>query len=296
MPSDLWIVFALLSAFFHAARLSVTKYLSFDYSAQALTLYVNLASLVVTVPLIVWNHQFPVQDPRSLTAVLVGGLVSGLGAWSLNHAIKHSEVSIVGPVMTLTPAFVVLIEWVITRDLPGGVGLLGLGLLIAGSYMLSLGHRAEGWYAPLQRLITNPGSRFTLVAAACFALATTLGRVAIQLSDPLSFAVMVAMINPVILFTLFSLQDRRFYRQFSAAQILPHWRGLLLLGLLFALMRLFDQIALSMTLASYVMGVKRTAGIFSVLLGHFLFREHHVPSKLAGSLLMLAGVLAVMQE
>ena len=87
MPSDLWIVFALLSAFFHAARLSVTKYLSFDYSAQALTLYVNLASLVVTVPLIVWNHQFPVQDPRYLTAVLVGGLVSGLGAWSLNHAI-----------------------------------------------------------------------------------------------------------------------------------------------------------------------------------------------------------------
>jgi drug/metabolite transporter (DMT)-like permease len=296
MPSDLWIVFALLSAFFHAARLSVTKHLSLDYSAQALTLYVNLASLVVTVPLIVWNHHFPVQDPRYLTAVLVGGLVSGLGAWSLNHAIKHSEVSIVGPVMTLTPAFVVLIEWVITRDLPGGLGLLGLALLIAGSYVLSLGDRGEGWYPPLHRLITNPGSRFTLVAAACFGLATTLGRVAIQQSDPLSFAVMVAMINPVILFTLFSLQDRHFYRQFSAARILPHWRGLLLLGLLFALMRLFDQIALSMTLASYVMGVKRTAGIFSVVLGHFLLREHHLPSKLAGSLIMLVGVLAVMQD
>jgi drug/metabolite transporter (DMT)-like permease len=44
------------------------------------------------------------------------------------------------------------------------------------------------------------------------------------------------------------------------------------------------------------MGVKRTAGVFAVLLGHFLFRERHVPSKLLGSLIMLAGVLAVMQD
>jgi drug/metabolite transporter (DMT)-like permease len=296
MPSDLWIVFSLLSAFFHAARLSVTKRLSFDFSAQVLTLYVNLASLVVTIPLIVWNHHFPVQDPRYLIAVVVGGIVSGLGAWSLNHAIKNSEVSIVGPIMTLTPAFVVLIEWIITRDLPGAKGLFGLTLLMVGSYVLSLGGRLDGWYAPVQRLFTNPGSRFTLVAAACFALATTLGRVAIQQSDPLSFAVMVAMINPVILFAMFSLQNHRFYRELGGAQMLPRWRGLLLLGVLFALMRLFDQIALSMTLASYVMGVKRTAGVFAVLLGHLLFRERHLPSKLLGSLIMLAGVLAVMQD
>jgi drug/metabolite transporter (DMT)-like permease len=67
-------------------------------------------------------------------------------------------------------------------------------------------------------------------------------------------------------------------------------RPLLLLGVLFALMRIADQIALSLTLASYAMSVKRTAGIFSVLLGRYLYREHHIPQRLAGSGVMLVGL------
>jgi drug/metabolite transporter (DMT)-like permease len=291
-----WILFSLLSAFFHASRLAVTKRLSFSFSAQALTLYVNLASLVVTLPLVVWNHDFPLGNPRYLTMVLVGGLISGLGGWSLNYAIKRGEISLVGPVITLTPGFVILIEWITTGDLPGGMGLLGIALLVAGSYVLSIDREMGHWYTPLARLFQEPGSLFTLIAAACFAVATTFGRVAIQLSDPLSFAVMVAMVNPVVLFTMFSLQDRRFYRQVFNANLRREAKPLLALGLLFALMRVADQIALSMTLASYAMSVKRTAGMFSVVLGKVFFHEHHIPEKLLGSAVMLVGLFALIQH
>jgi hypothetical protein len=61
--ASFWIAFSLLSAFFHASRLAVTKHLSFSFSTRALTLYVNLASLVVTLPLIVWHHDFPLHEP-----------------------------------------------------------------------------------------------------------------------------------------------------------------------------------------------------------------------------------------
>lgn len=290
-----WIFFSLLSAFFHASRLAVTKRLSFTFSAQALTLYVNLASLVVTFPLIFWNHQFPIAEPGYTGAVLIGGLISGLGGWSLNHAIKTSEMSLVGPVITLTPGFVIAIEWLVTGDLPGGTGLLGIALLVVGSYVLSLDRAAIHWYAPLVRLFRVPGSLFTLIAAACFAAATTFGRVAIQLSDPLSFAVMVAMVNPIVLFTMFSLQNRRFHREVLNDSLRREVRPLLALGVLFALMRIADQIALSMTLASYAMSVKRTAGMFSVLLGRLLFHERHIAKKLAGSLIMLLGLFVLTQ-
>jgi hypothetical protein len=56
-------------------------------------------------------------------------------------------------------------------------------------------------------------------------------------------------------------------------------RPLLLLGVLFALMRIADQIALSLTLASYAMAVKRTAGLFSVLLGHWYYGEGHLAAR-----------------
>jgi drug/metabolite transporter (DMT)-like permease len=72
-----WIVFSLLSAFFHASRLAVTKHLSFSFSARALTLYVNLASLAVTAPLILWHHDFPFHEPVYTLVVLLGGSSPG---------------------------------------------------------------------------------------------------------------------------------------------------------------------------------------------------------------------------
>jgi drug/metabolite transporter (DMT)-like permease len=291
-----WIVFSLLSAFFHASRLAVTKHLSFSFSARALTMYVNLASLVVTLPLIIWHHDFPFHEPVYLGVVLLGGLVSGVGGWALNAAIHRSDVSLVGPVMTLTPGFVVVIEWIIIGDLPGGLGPLGLALLVTGGYVLSVEREQTSLLAPLIRLLSDPGSVLTLTAAFCFAAASTLGRVGIQMSDPLSFAVMVAMINPIVLFTLFSIQDHRFYREAFPTHLRREIRPLLLLGLLFALMRIADQIALSLTLASYAMAVKRTAGLFSVLLGHWYYGEGHVAARLVGSAVMLIGLVVLTQS
>ncbi|MBK5941007.1 DMT family transporter [Halochromatium roseum] len=293
--AHLWILFSLLSAFFHASRLAVTKHLSLTLSVRALTLYVNLASLLVTLPLIVWHHDFPFEDRVYLQVVLLGGLLSGLGGWALNVAIHRSEVSLVGPILTLTPAFVIIIEWLLTGALPGALGFLGIGLLVIGSYILALSHEQEDWHRPLLRLVTNPGSAFTLTAAACFATASTLGRIGIERSDPLSFAVMVAIVNPIVLLTLFSVQDRRFYREVLPPQLARQARPLLLLGVLFALMRIADQIALSMTLASYAMAVKRTAGMFSVLIGRWYFGEGRTRAKLIGSAVMLIGLFLLTQ-
>jgi drug/metabolite transporter (DMT)-like permease len=291
--AHLWILFSLISAFAHASRLAVTKHLSFSFSAEALTLYVNLASLIVTLPLILWNHHFPLSQPLYVGALLCGGALSVGGGWALNIAIKRGEISLVGPVLTLTPGFVVLIEWLITGQLPSTTGAFGLVLLMLGSYVLSLEAGNAHWLAPLTRLFSNPGSLFALTAALCFAAASTFGRVAIQLSDPLSFAVMVALINPLLLFGLFSLRQRGFYREVFDPGVLRHGRSLLALGLLFALMRVADQIALSLTLASYAMAVKRSAGLFAVVLGRWIYAEERVLAKLAGTAIMLFGLLAL---
>jgi drug/metabolite transporter (DMT)-like permease len=294
--AHLWIFFSLASAFFHASRLAVTKHLSFDFSTEVLTFYVNLSSLLITLPLIIWYHDFPFHEPAYVFAIVSGGVLSALGGWALNAALHKTEVSLVGPLMTLTPGFAILIEWLLTGALPASVGYLGVVLLIAGGYILSLGDHDVRWYIPFKRLVTDPGSLLGLAAGACFAAASVFGRIGIQLSDPLSFAVVVAIVNPLVLFILFTLHDRRFYRKIFTSQARRRIRPLVLLGALFALMRIADQIALSLTLASYAMAVKRTAGIFSVVLGHWFFKESHALIKVVGAAVMLLGVLALTQK
>lgn len=294
--AHLWVLFSLASAFFHASRLAVTKRLSLSFSAEVLTLYVNLASLVVILPISIWHHDFPFHNSTYLMAVVCGGAFSGLGGWALNAALHRTEVSLVGPVMTLTPGFVIVLEWLLTGALPGSLGLLGVLLLVAGGYVLSLSGGAAGWYLPFKRLLLSPGSLLATLAAACFAAASVFGRIGIQLSDPLSFSVVVAVVNPPILWILFTLKDPHFHIRLVTPDLRREMRPLLLLGLLFALMRVADQIALSLTLASYAMAVKRTAGVFSVLLGRWFFAEGYVAIKLVASAVMLLGVLALTQD
>lgn len=291
--AHLWVLFSLASAFFHASRLAVTKRLALGLSTEVLTLYVNLASLVVTLPLAIWYHDFPIHTPGYATAVLWGGVISGLGGWFLNAALHRTEVSLVGPVMTLTPGFVILIEWLLTGTLPGRLGLVGILLLVAGGYILSLGGEGRRWHRPLGRRLLDVGSLYATLAAACFAGASVFGRIGIRLSDPLSFSVMVAVVNPLVLWIAFTLMDRRFHTRLWGPGLRREIRPLLLLGLLFALMRIADQIALSLTLASYAMAVKRSAGVFSVLLGRWFFAEGDLAPKLVGALVMLLGVLTL---
>jgi drug/metabolite transporter (DMT)-like permease len=293
--AHLWVLFSLASAFFHASRLAVTKRLSLSFSTEVLTLYVNVASLVVTLPLAIWHHNFPIQTPGYLTAVFWGGVISGLGGWFLNAALHRTEVSLVGPVMTLTPGFVIVIEWLLTGAVPGPLGVVGVLLLVVGGYILSMSSDGTNWHRPLVRLFLDAGSLYATLAAACFAGASVFGRIGIQLSDPLSFSVVVAVVNTLILWVVFTLRDRGFNRRLITPDLRRELHPLLLLGLLFALMRIADQIALSLTLASYAMAVKRTAGLFSVLLGRLFFAEGYLATKLLASVVMLLGVLILTQ-
>jgi uncharacterized membrane protein len=49
--------------------------------------------------------------------------------------------------------------------------------------------------------------------------------------------------------------------------------------------------ALEMTVASYVIAIKRAGMVLAVLFGHFFFKEKHLRERLAGALLMTAGVI-----
>lgn len=288
-----WPLFPLLAAFLQATRLALTKVLSLDLPVPVLTLAANLASLLVTLPLVIWHHQFPFHDPVWAGALLAGSLLSGLGGLALTTAVARGEVSLVGPVMTLTPGIVVILEGLLIGDLPGPRGLFGLALLMAGAWLLTADEAPGPWYRPLTRLLSAPGSAWTVAAALCFAGAATFGRIGIARSDPLSFAVIVALINPLALWLFFSLREPGFHRQLAPI-LAPGRRGrLLLLGVLFALMRLADQIALSLTLASYAMAVKRTSALFAVLLGRWCFDEGHTRLRLAASVVMLLGLLAL---
>ncbi|MDD5712382.1 MAG: hypothetical protein PHY31_06460, partial [Smithellaceae bacterium] len=71
----------------------------------------------------------------------------------------------------------------------------------------------------------------------------------------------------------------------------PGWG--LLLGMTVALEVFSHGLAISQVQAAYMIALKRTSLAFGVLYGFWIFKEDRMAERLAGSLIMLAGVFLI---
>ena len=56
---------------------------------------------------------------------------------------------------------------------------------------------------------------------------------------------------------------------------------------------IFQMTAISLTLVSYVVSIKRSSTVLGVLWGFFIFNEEGIKARLLGSLIMLTGVILI---
>jgi uncharacterized membrane protein len=77
-------------------------------------------------------------------------------------------------------------------------------------------------------------------------------------------------------------------RQFSA-----NTKALILISLLFALELIFQMIAIQTAIVAYVISIKFTSIIISVLFGYFMFKETRIRERLLGASVMLLGILLI---
>lgn len=53
------------------------------------------------------------------------------------------------------------------------------------------------------------------------------------------------------------------------------------------------MIAISLILVAYVISIKRVSVVFCVLWGHFIFKERGIKERLAGTSVMVLGVVLI---
>ncbi|MFH1690609.1 MAG: DMT family transporter [Candidatus Eisenbacteria bacterium] len=101
--------------------------------------------------------------------------------------------------------------------------------------------------------------------------------------------------SPVFYTTFFALAYAPFvvFGVRKSSPDLVTWPRLLLLGLFTAIMILSQFTAIEMTVASYVIAIKRAGMVLSVVFGYFFFKERHPRARLTGALLMTAGVIVL---
>lgn len=283
----MWIVYALLTAFFFATSDALTK----KALASRDEYFIAWIRLIFALPLLIislWFIEIPSLDRTFWLAVLIAVPLEITAIILYTKALKASPLSLTIPFLSLTPLFLIVVSYLILGEKITFKGGIGIFLIAVGSYMLNIHMAWSSLLEPIRAVFREQGSMIMIIVAFIFSFTSSLGKMAIEHSSPVFFGSFY-FILVTILFTPIALSRSRDKVAIKKKDIAP----LMFIGITYSLMIIFHMLAMSLTEVAYMISVKRMSLFFSILYGYLIFKEQRLGERAIGSLLMFAGFLLI---
>ena len=255
---------------------------------------VGWARLAFSLPLLgffLCLHGLPSLTP-SFWFVSLGMVPLELTAFLLYlRSIRISPLSLTIPFLALTPVFTIVTSRILLKERVSMMGSFGIFAIVLGIYLLHVTDLKEGILAPLRALGRERGSQMMIASAFLYSITSNIGKRAIQLSDPVTFAFLYQTMDTLALFGLARAKAgglRPLTRTLAHRWIL--YAGL---GVTAALAGLVHAVGIAQAPVPYFIAVKRTSLLLAVLSGGFILKEEHIVERLLGTMLMVAGVTLI---
>src|SRR3972149_4515081 len=124
------------------------------------------------------------------------------------------------------------------------------------------------------------------IVAVIYSITATIGKIAVQHSSPIFFGFLYPLLLTITLSMVVGIKG-------TLHRVVSRPVTFLTIGIFTAIMILSHFLAISMADVAYVISIKRTSLIFSVIYGWLVFKELNIGERLLGSGLMLAGVVCI---
>ena len=251
-----------------------------------------------------------------LIYITINAILEGTAILLNLRALQVSPISYCVPFMALTPLFLLPAGVVFLDESITGGMIIGVALIVIGSLVVNRQLFSKGPLEPLRAIIREPGSRYMVMVAAILTVTNLLAKWflvsdggAVTFPDKLQLALTLSVGKCVMLavfFILLVVARRADWKagMKSPARLLRSmtsipWTGvlrqspfwLIMAGFLEALVLVLMLVAMQFAVAAVVVAIKRSAVIWSVLLGWLMFRERNIADRLVASVVMAAGVL-----
>jgi drug/metabolite transporter (DMT)-like permease len=281
-----WVVLAFLTAFFESLKDVGMKKSLADVPERIVAWSWMFFALLFLLPAL-WIDGIPPVDNQFWFALLSGGILNLVAINLYVSAIKTSALSTTVPMIAFSPLFLLITSPLILGEFPGFWGVIGVLLVIIGSYMLHIKERQRGYLAPYKALLRERGPKLMLAVAFIWSIAANIDKIGVQHSSPLLWVIAVNMfIVLAMLPMLLRVPDRLHHLR-------AHAGSLLIIGLFSALALFCQMNAITLTLVAYVIAIKRISTLLSVVWGGVIFKEQDIRERLTGASIMLAGVLCI---
>ncbi|MBI5562303.1 MAG: EamA family transporter [Deltaproteobacteria bacterium] len=203
-------------------------------------------------------------------------------------AIRLSPLSLSVPFMALSPVFIIFFAFVFLGEWPSRAGVAGIIMIAAGAYLLnaSAARTESGLWGPVKAAFKEPGSLLMMAVAVIYGVTSTLGKVAVQHSSPVFFGFFYPFLLALVMTAYLTWRAKIRLVVSRPGVFLP-------IGLCSAVMVMTHFLAINLTQVAYMISVKRTSLVWSVIFGAVFFKEVNIRERLLGAAVMLAGVALI---
>jgi drug/metabolite transporter (DMT)-like permease len=215
-------------------------------------------------------------------------------------AVRRTDLSVLGPINAYKAVVSLVPGAVLLGEVPRPLGLLGIGLIVAGSYFLAdkKGEGDERGTGRWRRLLGDRGVQLRFAALVLSAVEAVFLKKALVASTPLAtFAVWAVLGFAVSLGAVLGMNAFRRGAQGKIERELHVFRDnarpYLMLGLTTGVMQFCTLASFQALQVGPALALFQTSTLLTVILGHRLFRERDFARRMAGSLVMVCGAALI---
>ena len=282
-----WYIFAILGALLNATYFMLSKKSLEKIDQYVLASGVFLSSSIVLISIAIING-IPQIGPGFYYSVLATGVLNVIAATLYYRALKITDLSLSVPMISFTPLFLIFTSFIILGEFPTMHGMLGIFLIITGSYILNSTRVGGDLLDPFKNIFKNTGVFYMLIVAFLFSISANFDKLVVNNSDPYFGSSIVFSLIGGSFFMISIIKNRGIKVSYR-----KNFHMFFLIGLILALEAMAINIAFTMQIVPYVISLKRLSILFSVFYGSLIFFESGILQRSTGASIMVMGMVLI---
>lgn len=285
MASAIGLVFAFATAVFKSGSEILSKYSLLEEVDEYLLAWALRFFAIPPIILGLLAYGIPNLGHNLIFAISFSVPAGVLATLFYMKAIKTSDLSIISPISGLSPVLVLLSSSLIVGEIPSVLGLIGVMATTVGIYVLKIHEASSGFSEPFRAVLREPGAKYMIAMLLIYAVAAPIDKIGVEASSPVFYTLLLH-VGQLTLLTPIMIYKNRDWRN----SIRRNKREIIAIGGLSGLSSIAQMTALTYTLVVYVISIKRSGILLSVIAGHFIYGEENMKERIAGSLIILLGL------
>lgn len=284
-----WYLFALGSALFNALSALTEKKSLMKLHAMEFSCALAILNFILSLPLIFIAD---LDIPFFVLAVMYLSSIIGTVAFLfIAKAVRHLDISLVSPLLNLNPAVLAVLAYFILNERITSAQLAGIILIMLGAYIVEINWTKHGFLEPVKSMFLSKHKQLVFFSVLLYALSSICDKFVLAYVSPFTYLLVVQFfiaINFIILINLFygGFKDISYgYRHAG--------KWIFLMAFFTLAYRLLQAWAISLTLVSLVVPIKRLSTLFATLAGGTLFHEKGTAHRAIACIIMLIGAYLI---